>query len=309
MFHRHFCLLLTMCLATTAFGQTQRKTVEREQEEAKAIADAPVQSKPLAEVKLENVPFSEVINKLRELDPSFQVVVAYAPGAERGGPLIQELHVRNVTAQGVLQLLNASYPQLEIQIVHMNSTDMKGVWSVVVNPDPRSERRRETGERRLTRTHRLRELIDEMKADDTSKDARTRAREAIVSLVEAAVEASMAGETPGATPSIRVHEATEMLVFSGSTQQSELVAFTLATLATPRDRKEAEAEKTRVKNLELEVQGLRDELRRTKESNETLQRAVEEARRGSFSLPKPSKPLPAPPAAPAPQQPQAKPEQ
>src|SRR4051794_31099700 len=53
-------------------------------------------SKPklLPEINVKDVALPDLIDYLRDLDPSFQAVVAYDPGAVRGEPKIQELRLK-----------------------------------------------------------------------------------------------------------------------------------------------------------------------------------------------------------------------
>jgi hypothetical protein len=201
------------------------------------VAAAAAAQKLLPEVKVENISLADLINNLREADPSFQAVVAYAPGVEPPGPVVQELKLKNVTAQSVLDVLQQVYPFLEIRTVRVGDERQESeVKTVVVNRDNR-EKRPASG--RVTSVLRIREIVDDLEEDEGRKDvagARDRARSAVLSLLQAALQT-----TEPAGSSLKVHEATDTVVFSGTGEQAVLVQETVQTLKRPRDKEVAAA--------------------------------------------------------------------
>jgi hypothetical protein len=200
----------------------------------------------LPEVNLQDVGLPDVIGFLRDVDPSFQAVIAYDPGATRGDPKIQELRLRNVSADAVLQLLAKTYPQISVEAVR----DKQGgiIWSVRVMPDNRFFDRGRGGgvggfggvprtanaPTGVTVVHRLREIVDDIAAPDAKDGDRKKALDSIVSLVQAALETDAAGagaKGGGKTDLLlKVHEGTEALIFHGSQDQANIVVQALDAL-------------------------------------------------------------------------------
>jgi hypothetical protein len=136
---------------------------------ADPLAEGP---KLIPELKVNDVPFSELLEMLRKADPSFQAVIAYPADSDRSGPVIQELKLKNVSAEAVLQLLEKTYP---IEISATETEQGARIWTVRVRtPESRgglyggSGGHDDGGSQRVTTVHRLREIVDELVAD-TSK--------------------------------------------------------------------------------------------------------------------------------------------
>lgn len=235
----------------------------------------------IPELNIHEVPLEEVIESLRKADPNFQVVVSYAPGAKRGDPIIQELRLKNVSAPAVLQVLSEAYPQITIgQSGAQSDTPESVIWTIRVQPD----RRQEGGHgglgggggeglfggsggdvappETITTVQRLREIVDELAVPTAGEQdraaSRKKALDSVVSLVQAVVD-SQGESATGAT--IKVHEATETLLFKGSPQLAALVANTLQTIAPTQD-KQVSAANARIRGIEQEAQSLIDALRR-----------------------------------------------
>src|SRR4051794_12513234 len=52
--------------------------------------------KLIPELNFKDIALTDLIDFLRDVDPSFQAVIAYEPGTVRGEPTIQELRLKNV---------------------------------------------------------------------------------------------------------------------------------------------------------------------------------------------------------------------
>lgn len=196
---------------------------------------------PLLEI--EDMPFEQLVEHLRDLNPNFQAVVAFAPGAAPG-PTIQDLRLRNVSAPTVLRLISQTYEQVRVEEV---DEDGQRFWTVRVAPARQRDggdgggglfgdvRGRAGGDARVTRLFRLTEPVDDATRGDTTRDA---AREAVMSLLQSALESDLpapaAKGRPGTPlPLIKLHEPTETLVFTGTEAQAGLVAEALSTLGPP----------------------------------------------------------------------------
>src|SRR3954468_24195711 len=79
---------------------------------AAATQAAAERPKVLPEVNVKGIALADLIDFLRDPDPAFQAVISYAPGVEPPGPIIQELRLKNVTADSVLEVLKQAYPYL-----------------------------------------------------------------------------------------------------------------------------------------------------------------------------------------------------
>jgi hypothetical protein len=193
---------------------------------------APPESQPAApertipELKLDNVPFDELIQFLRQADPDFQVVVAHEGGP---GPIIQELWLKNVTASQVLQVVGRTYGFADVRPA---GSSAKGtIWSVRTVGPRQPSGPPQPAEQAVTGTFRLRDTIDGVASELPEKD-RKEATLRILSLLEMALRADYKTDN-SVLPKIQLHEPTETLVFHGSREQMSLVRDTLQSL-TPR---------------------------------------------------------------------------
>ena len=237
--------------------------------------------KLIPELKVVDVPFPELIEMLRQADPSFQVVVAYAPESDRNGPAIQELKLKNVSAESVLQLLAQTY---SLEINKTATEDGRPIWTVrVAAPIQRgglyggSGGHDAGGSQRVTTVHRLREIVDAL-VSDTSKaeEFRKQARDGVVSLLQTAIDTEAADGRGGVKAVIKLHEPTETLVFRGTAQQAELVQATLDELSPPAPSK---------KPAEALVNELKLELDRARQMNQALQKRIEDQFSGGAASP------------------------
>jgi hypothetical protein len=212
-------------------------------------------------VKVEGLPLVEVLNFLRDVDPTFQVVLA-GPGAQGGGPVIHELKLKNVSAESVLKLLAQTYPQIAVDTV---AGDDQGspIWTVVVaGPRPGEggipgvpgvpgfdpggfEMMGDPGmpapaAQPVTIVRRLRESIDHLAGGD-SEEARAKARSAVLSLVQATIETQGGGGNAPAV--IKLHEPTDTLVFKGTPFQAQFVDEALDTLLPSKENQHAAFQK------------------------------------------------------------------
>jgi hypothetical protein len=205
----------------------------------------------LPEVSMKDVNFPDLVDFLRDVDPGFQVMVSYAPGVAYGTPRIQDLRLKNVTAEAVLQLLGQAYPQLTISAAPV--ADREGrIWSIRVERDRRADNA--SGGEATPSVWRLREAVDELVSNKGGD--RKKALDALLSLVQATLEAI---PNEGAPPVIKLHEATETLVFRGTREQALMVHAALDSLRTPRDE-ELQQAKRRQGELEQKIVALQGQL-------------------------------------------------
>src|SRR3954453_16166330 len=173
-------LLRTLALAgalaaTTGALPVVGQPLERRDQPATAAAAAdkpavPLPEKPggdapalLPEVKLNDVNFPDLIQFLRDVDPTFQAVVSYTPGAAEGGPRIQELRLKNVTSEGIMQLLAETYPQITMNQVPAPDGKHR-IWAIRIDRDPRADRVVAAAGEPTTTVWRLHEAVDELAA-------------------------------------------------------------------------------------------------------------------------------------------------
>jgi hypothetical protein len=252
-------LAASVLLASTAAtaGAADPQPPNEKSPPAATTAPAGDHPKLLPEVNVKDVPLTDLIDLLRDVDPTFQAVVSYEPGATRGQPQIQELRLRNVSVESVMKLLSESYPQINIGSVTEDGTGK--VWTIRVSHDQRQPSGppigrpggqglfggesggggggvpvQEAGD--VTAVFRLREIVDDLAPINGGAAGRKSALESIVSLVQTTLEtggASKPGGFKGAArheATLKLHEGTETLIFHGSSEQSGLVVQALDTL-------------------------------------------------------------------------------
>jgi hypothetical protein len=276
-----------------------------------AAAPAPKAAEPagktLPEISLNDVGLPDIIAFLRDVDPGFQAVIAYAPGIPRGEPKIQELRLKNVTTDAVLHLLAETYPQINIEAVSAGGEDGKGrIWTIRVGRDPRVDER-DMALAPVTTVNRLREIVDSVSDNARGAAERKRAMDLVLSLVQAAVETAGRDGPPAV---VKLHEGTETLVFKGTPEQVNLVQQTLASLEPPKDERDAKAQqqmeayKREIQAQQMRVEGVRQELELTRKQNEMLRQDVARMQDAGKSGPPGASPQqPKPEQAPPPPQP------
>jgi hypothetical protein len=257
----------------------------------------------LPEVNVKDVPLPDLIDYLRDIDPAFQAVIAYDPGAKLGEPRIQELRLKNVSAESVLKLLAQTYPRIALQEVRSETGTGAKIWTVRIEADPNSLLGHGSGGGTqlpggfapemempggmgqvpgvVTVVHRLREIVDDIAPPNGGPAERKTALESVLSLVQAALETGGGGGGGGAkrqkSPGVelKLHEATETLIFHGPTEQSGIVAQALETLAPRRtggDRDRGGAApgvNTQLRQLSTEIERLRRQVGVLQQAAET----------------------------------------
>jgi len=156
--------------------------------------------RPVAAGRLNRIPdvnfngnsLEEVVDFLRDVDPTFQAVVARDADAGNG-PNIQ-LKLKNVTAEQVLKVLVRLYPNVEADNVD------SGIVVLRIHP-PMKQERNSPGQ--FVNIYNLSGTVNALKAANGSTTEKAMAD--VLSLIQAAV--AQAPQEP--TPVIQVHEATQ----------------------------------------------------------------------------------------------------
>jgi hypothetical protein len=213
----------------------------------------------IPEVDFKNTLFSDVIQFLRDVDKSFQCVVSYNPGAE-GGPSIQEMKLRNVTAESVLELLTTAYPQ-----IHASMDSSARYWIIRVEGEPTRGGDQSPQAPRVM-VHRLREIVDDLLRRPDAEQSRKKALESIMSLVSNLTEVD-GGDMNNVR--LQLHEATETLAVKGADPLLETVAAALASLRPSKD-----AEIKAAQNAEYQRSVFEDQLRERTVNLEAATRAL-----------------------------------
>ena len=268
-------VVLAAAIAADVPAFAQQEAPAQTAPEKKAPAGLPKGGKLIPKLEIEGIPLSEVLNYLRDADPDFQAVVS-GPGAEGGGPIIQELRLKNVSAASVVQLLGATYPQIRVNALE---GDESVIWTIRVDhpempvgegggfhdgalPDPAMMGMPggpAPAAQPVTTVHRLREIIDDLARDSAgAPEDRKKAREAVLSLVQATIETQGGGKTPA---TIKLHEATETLVFKGTSLQASFVEQALGSLRpVPGDPALQNESRRELRALAAEVKELKKRL-------------------------------------------------
>jgi hypothetical protein len=250
-------------------------------------ADDSGKPKLLPEVNVKDIALPDLIDFLRDVDPTFQAVVAYDPGASRGEPKIQELRLKNVTTDAVMELLSQTYPQIHSSVAP--SGDDKGkIYMIRVEavPQPPGAPGMFGGPGgmgmsggvapgpqlpppEVTVVHRLREIVDDIAPPNAGDAERKKALDSVVSLVQATLETgapspaqlreSKAKGERVPPVSLKLHEGTETLIFHGSQEQAMIVGQALESL-TPRARTPDAATKTQLRQLSADIRRLQQQV-------------------------------------------------
>jgi hypothetical protein len=339
--------LVVACLASTLTAAATPYVWAADGPTADPAAAAAPSSKPqdastpklLPEVNVKDIPLPDLIDYLRDVDPSFQAVVAYDPGANAGEPKIQELRLKNVSAESVLKLLSQTYPRISLQEVPPEKGANTKIWTVRVEADPNNPFARggggaagaaggfvpgiemaggigpegqPAGATVVTAVHRLREIVDDLAPPNGGAAERKTALESVLSLVQAALETGGGGgakRQKAAGVELKLHEATETLIFHGPLEQSGIVAQALETLA-PRRAGERGGERDRFvgSGVNTQLRQLGNDIERLRRQIAALEQQAPAAKAdpGALGTPPPGEPR-TPPGAPTPPPPSVDP--
>jgi hypothetical protein len=162
----------------------------------------------IPELNVQNVALADLLQFLRDVDPSFQAVVSYEGGPQNRGPEIQDLKLKNVSTRMVLSLLSQTYHGIDVNAV---DTDEGRFYTIRVGEQPTgggitSGELARAATRKSTSVHRLREIVDTMLAEaggERTAETRKKALDQALALVQAAVQTDVSGPCRAAGPGAR----------------------------------------------------------------------------------------------------------
>jgi len=181
--------------------------------QASAQAPAGPGTKVLPDVNIQGGSVEDLLDLLRQQDPSLQIMVARDPDAPAKDPDIH-LKLKNVTAGDVLKILPVAYPGIEL----VPSNDSP-ILVLKVHAIPGA-----VGPPQVVRVYSLYTGVQALKAinaygtDKALVDA--------LSLIQAAL--GQTSQNPA--PTIQVHEATMTLIVKATPDQQETVAAAIKAL-------------------------------------------------------------------------------
>jgi hypothetical protein len=272
--------LLALSLLTFSAIAQNKPAPESKKPDAKPTTQPTV----LPEVSLQEVSVFDAIQFLRDVDPSFQAVVAYGPGADPNKPpIIHELKLKNITADDVIAVLGEVLPFVSIDRITLNDGKL---LMIRINADPNSPEPEEARESKdpTTTIYPLRAIIDNMSrnampryhpADEEKQFAaalteqRKQSRDAVLALVQTAIQT----EGVKGNVTLKVHEPTETLIFKGSKRETVLVQGALDALAPQASEPPSDSE---VKALREEVRKLRAQIASGRDGNHPATRPSEQ---------------------------------
>ena len=212
-------------------GPTILFSAEKAKETPKPAPPAADRGNPvLKEVKFHGARLSDVIAYLRQSCPRFKVVLVPDPQCPDPDPALPDIELKNVELNAFLEVLTKMLPQLTLDAVDSGYGEVD-LLKLAAPPGGTGKGVMGGGmggmgggmELPRTQVYRLSHLI---RADAGSQGTRAAAMNDILSLVQAAVEA--AGSSKDVL--MKVHEATETLIFRGSPTQIEVVERALKAL-------------------------------------------------------------------------------
>ncbi len=232
----------------------------------------------LPELKFDAVPLDEVIDSLRERVPGFNPVVVRQPGVPNDYPTLRGVNIRNVTLGQFLDFLKTAYPGVEIMGIKGPAGSIH-VIRVTPKFDLFSPGMMMPGAPFeggvATSVYRLTDIIDSLAAaksqgQQPTAEARKQAMNDVLSLMQAALEQSDK-DSPAV---LKVHEATQVLLFKGSEQKRAVIEQILKTLETGAPTSEIQEFKSHLKRLELGLIVARDRAEANQKSIEAIMRSL-----------------------------------
>ncbi|MGA2257083.1 MAG: hypothetical protein ABSG53_20720 [Thermoguttaceae bacterium] len=180
------------------------------------------------EVDIKGVSLHDAIQSLESECPGFQTVIIHDPRYPDFNPVLPDMSLKNLPLSQILEVIGKSVPELRVDKVSSGKGD---VWIFRIHRtndagQPTVAGRPNLAGQPTVMVYRLSPLIRSNVTD------RSKALNDILSLVQAALEATASNEPP---PLMKVHTATETLVFRGYPTQLEAVKCALEALQSTPD--------------------------------------------------------------------------
>ena len=207
-------------------------------------SSSPVNDHLLGKVDFVGVPLQDAIDYFKDACPGFQAVIVHDPSCPDANPMLPNMSLKSLPLSQILEVIGKALPDLKVEKV--SSRKGGNVWIFRVHgPAGANDASKDAG-RPTMMVYRLSHLI-------TALD-RPKALNDVLSLLQAALDASNCKEVP----LLKVHAATETLIFKGVPVQQEVVKHTLKAL-------EPTAEEIASSNQFAQTQAVKAEVTRLKE--------------------------------------------
>jgi len=194
--------------------------------EAPKAAPGPME-KVIPEVQFDNIALGDVIQYLQDVAPGFKAVVVRESGVPEEYPRIK-MKLKNVTVAQIWQLLQLSYPDMQLQQVEAPGPDI--VWHVRIQA---TGNQAAIVDPSAVKVYRLTAIIERLTAKSGKNDAETEKRSLnqILSLAKAALAQTASRNNVGAV--LQVHEETGTLIFKGNSEERAALESVLEALNPP----------------------------------------------------------------------------
>jgi hypothetical protein len=219
---------------------------------------APVEGVMLPDQKFEQVRLDDILDFLKDKIPGFNSVVVRGPGVPDDYPTIPTLTAKNVTVGQFLEFLKSSYPGVEIQridgpaaplyVIRVGSASFNpglfggppgvGGGGVPLPGDGPTQ----------IQIYRLSDIVTSIAA--TKTDNGDHAKEALDDVLSL-IQSSMEQTDEKVPPTMKIHPATQTLLFKGNRAQIVVIQQVLEALQpTPDDLKNIKNAQVGNTNLE-----------------------------------------------------------
>jgi hypothetical protein len=185
----------------------------------------------LPELRFDNADFNDVMDFLRDLT-GMNIVVVRDGGIPADYPRLT-VRLRDVTLEQFFTFLQRAYAITADEIdgprgaVYVVKVPMNEDASFSINATPQKAN--------VEQVYRLSDIVHSLAAGKKGDDAEKQAMNDTLSLLQAALAL-----TPG-TPTIKVHEPTQTLIFTGSADQRKILESALQSLQPSEDQKMLQA--------------------------------------------------------------------
>jgi len=219
------------------------------------------------ELAFNQTPLDDVLRSLESECPGFQAVIVHDPRFPDFNPVV-DMSLKNLPLSQILEVIGKSLPELRVDKVSSNKGD---VWIFRIQRSNYGQPTSNVTAQPTVMVYRLTPLIRANAAD------RSKALNDILSLVQAALEA-MGSNQPSL---MKVHAATETLIFRGFPNQLEAVNRTLRALEPTPDETARSRELDQARNKTTSLYGEMDQLQRSleqarKEAADARQRMLQQ---------------------------------
>ena len=244
---------------------------------------AAVEAVAMPDSKFSDSKLDDVLDFMKEKIPGFNAVIIRSPGASPDYPTVPHLTTKDLTVGQFLEFVKTAFPGVQIQridgpttplfVIRIQNMGGPGPNTFGFAPGPAQP----TTEPTLVWVYRLNDVVNGLanaEAGTNGKSDVKKATDDILSLIQAAMEQC----DPKNPPVLKIHDATQTLLFKGTGKQKEVLDQVLMTLQP--NENDQQLKKQQERQMENEtafserIDSLKNQLTQLSEENVNLRKQL-----------------------------------